>query len=174
MFVVHVGFSQAATVRAGRAVGRGDPFGLRRGGVAVLALSGAFALFTVALFLLVPDILIGVFLDPDDPAREAVLTVGIALLAMAALFQLVDAAQVIALGLLRGVQDTAVPMVMATISYWVVGLPVSYIFAFPLGFGAVGLWWGLVVGLSLAGILLHWRFWRGQSAERFSQARAMP
>ena len=81
------------------------------------------------------------------------------MLAMAALFQVVDALQVMALGLLRGVQDTAVPMIMATISYWVIGLPASYGLAFTLGLGAPGLWLGLVVGLSFAAILMMWRFW---------------
>ncbi len=78
---------------------------------------------------------------------------------VAALFQLVDGLQVLALGLLRGVQDTTVPMVMATISYWVIGLPVSYLLAFTFGFGAVGLWLGLVIGLAVAAALLLWRFW---------------
>ena len=78
---------------------------------------------------------------------------------VAALFQLVDGLQVLALGLLRGVQDTTVPMVMATVSYWVIGLPTSYVLAFPLGLGAVGLWLGLVIGLLMAAIMMMWRFW---------------
>lgn len=52
------------------------------------------------------------------------------------------------------------PMIMATISYWIVGLPISYVLAFPLGMGGVGIWLGLVVGLTVAGILMMWRFWR--------------
>ena len=80
---------------------------------------------------------------------------------MAALFQLFDAMQVMALGLLRGVQDTRVPMWLAAFSYWCVGIPASYLLAFKLGFGGVGLWLGLVVGLALAGALLMVRFWRG-------------
>ena len=87
------------------------------------------------------------------------LSVGVSLLAMAALFQVVDALQVMALGLLRGVQDTAVPMVIATISYWVIGMPISYLLAFTLGVGPVGLWLGLVVGLSFAAVFMMWRFW---------------
>lgn len=67
--------------------------------------------------------------------------------------------QVIALGLLRGVQDTKVPMVLAAISYWLIGIPVSYVLAFPLGMGAVGLWLGLVVGLTVAAAALMLRFW---------------
>ena len=158
-FMVHIGFSQAATVRAGRALGRRDEENLRRGAKVAIALSAAFAFFTVALFLTVPELLINLFIDPDEPARDMLLQIGVSLLAMAALFQVVDALQVMALGLLRGVQDTAVPMIMATISYWVIGLPASYGLAFTLGLGAPGLWLGLVVGLSFAAILMMWRFW---------------
>jgi len=77
--------------------------GLRRGGIAAIGLSMAFAVFTMGLFLIVPELLISGFIDPDDPARDAIMTIGVALLAMAALFQIVDAVQVMALGLLRGV-----------------------------------------------------------------------
>jgi len=69
------------------------------------------------------------------------------------------------------VQDTTVPMVMAAISYWVIGLPVSYLLAFTLGFGAVGLWLGLVIGLAIAAALLLWRFW-GRSVKIAPQVLA--
>ena len=79
---------------------------------------------------------------------------------MAALFQLADAGQVQALGLLRGMHDTRIPMLMAAFSYWLVGVPVSYALGFVFGFGAIGVWMGLVVGLSLAWITMGWRLWR--------------
>ena len=78
---------------------------------------------------------------------------------MAALFQLVDGVQAIALGVLRGVQDTAVPMVMAALSYWVVGIPASYVFGFVFGLEGIGVWLGLVLGLACAAVLLMARFW---------------
>ncbi|WP_106744810.1 MATE family efflux transporter [Yoonia maritima] len=159
-FMVHIGFSQAATVRAGRALGRKDPVSLRRGGVTAICMSGLFALVTSALFMLFPEFLVSLFVDPDEPARLTLVSVGAQLVVIAALFQIVDAAQVLALGLLRGLQDTAVPMVMATISYWVIGLPASYVLAFWFGYGAAGLWLGLVVGLAVASVLLMWRFWK--------------
>jgi MATE family multidrug resistance protein len=159
-FMVHLGFSQAATIRAGRALGRGDEINLRRGAKMAIGMSTVFAIATMAVFLLIPEPLIAVFIDPNEPEKAALLRIGISLLAMAGLFQVVDAVQVLALGLLRGVQDTAVPMVIATISYWVVGLPVSYLLAFTLGMGGVGIWLGLVVGLSVAAVLMMWRFWR--------------
>jgi MATE family multidrug resistance protein len=64
-----------------------------------------------------------------------------------------------ALGLLRGVQDTKVPMIIAGLAYWAVGMPASYLLGFPLGWGAAGIWLGLVAGLVIAGALLMIRFW---------------
>ncbi|MDO7629474.1 MAG: MATE family efflux transporter, partial [Loktanella sp.] len=158
-FMIHIGFSQAATVRAGRALGRQDEPNLRRGAVMAIGLSAVVAFTTVAIFLAIPEALISAFIDPNEPEKDMLLSVGVSLLAMAALFQVVDALQVMALGLLRGVQDTAVPMVIATISYWVIGMPISYLLAFTLGVGPVGLWLGLVVGLSFAAVFMMWRFW---------------
>ena len=99
------------------------------------------------------------FLDLAQPDTAAILAFGTVLLAMAALFQVADAMQVMALGLLRGVQDTRVPMVLAAVSYWVIGIPCSWVLAFPLGYGGVGLWAGLVIGLVVAAVLLMARFW---------------
>lgn len=158
-FMVHLGFSNAATVRAGRALGRADEVGLRIGGVIVTIMSLGFAAVIVVVFLSIPEILIGTFLDKAEPARDQIIAVGVSLLAMAALFQVADGAQVIALGLLRGVQDTRVPLIFAVISYWVIGLPAGYLFGFTWGFGAAGIWSGLVFGLAVAGVLLSYRFW---------------
>jgi len=159
MFMVHLGLSNVATVRAGQAQGRGDIEGLRDGAKVVLAVSGTVALLTVIVFLAVPEVLIGLFLSPDDPDRAAVIAIGVTLLAAAALFQVVDAAQVMALGLSRGVQDTRVPMVIAALSYWAVGAPVSYLLGFVLGLGGPGIWLGLAAGLALAGVFMLARFW---------------
>lgn len=158
-FMIHVGLSQAATVRAGRALGRRDEVALRRGGKTAIAMSLFFAALTVAAFLSLPEPLVAIFLDPAEPSRDAVMRIGVTLLALAALFQVADALQVMALGLLRGVQDTGVPMIYATVSYWLVGMPTSYVLGFVFGFGAVGIWLGLVFGLSCAAVLMLARFW---------------
>ena len=158
-FMIHLGLSQAVTVRAGRAHGTGDRGSLRRGAGVGLGMSMAVAVATIILFLAVPGPLIGLFLSPDDPARGEILRIGILLLVAAAVFQFVDAAQVMALGMLRGVQDTRWPMVIAAVSYWGVGIPASYLLGFTLGWGPVGIWAGLAVGLALAGLFLSWRFW---------------
>lgn len=159
-FMVHVGLSSAATVRTGRALGRGDAGGLRLGAKVAVGLSLCFVAATVAMFLALPAPIIGLFLNPADPEAAAIVAFGTVLLALAAAFQVADAMQVMALGLLRGVQDTRVPMVLAVVSYWVIGIPCSYVLAFPLGFGGVGLWVGLVIGLTVAATLLMLRFWR--------------
>lgn len=158
-FMVHMGLSNAATVRAGRALGAGDAAGLARGGAVAVGLSLAFAAVTVAVMLAIPQALIGVFLAPDEPQRAAIIALGTTLIVYAAAFQLADGAQVMALGLLRGVQDTRVPMVYAALAYWAIGIPFSYVAGFVLGWGAAGVWAGLVLGLAVAAVTLMHRFW---------------
>ena len=158
-FMVHHGISNVATIRAGNAYGRRDRPHMARGAVIALAMSLSFAALTIIGFVIWPEPLISLFMQRDEPARVDIMAVGVGLLAMAALFQLVDGAQVIALGLLRGVQDTKVPMVLAAISYWGIGVPCSYLLGFVLGFGGIGVWGGLVIGLGVAAVLLNARFW---------------
>jgi MATE family multidrug resistance protein len=159
-FMLHLGISNVATIRAGNAYGRGDREHLGRGARVVFVMSVIAAALTSVVFLVWPEQLVLAFMQSSEPARDQIVAIGIGLLAMAALFQLVDGAQVIALGLLRGVQDTTVPMVMAAISYWLVGMPCSYIFGIVLGYDGIGIWMGLVVGLACAAVLLSLRFWR--------------
>ena len=159
MFMVHVGLANAATVRAGRAFGRMDEAGLRQGAKVAIAMSVIMALFTIIVFLSVPEFLIGLFLDTDDPERGKIIAVGVGLLAVAAIFQFADGAQVMGLALLRGVQDTRAPMVYAAVSYWLIGIPSSYVLGFYFDFGGVGIWAGLVVGLAGAGAFMMARFW---------------
>ncbi len=173
-FMVHLGLSQAATVRAGRALGRNDVTALGQGAMAAVTLSMAFVGITVILFLGVPELLISGFISPEEPQRAAILTIGAALLAVAALFQLVDAGQVMALGMLRGIQDTKVPMYLAALSYWVCGIPASYLIGIQWGYGAVGVWLGLVIGLLLATVLLWWRFLNTFRAMQSSGGAAAP
>ena len=158
MFMVHLGLSQAATVRAGRAFGARDLAGLRRGGVVAFAMSLTMIVFTMTLFLVFPDLLVGLFLDPSEVNRTAIIQIGVGLMAVAALFQFADGTQVMAMGLLRGVQDTKVPMVMAAVSYWAIGLPAGYVLGFWTPLAEIGVWLGLVFGLFCASALLIYRF----------------
>ncbi len=158
-FMVPLGLSQAATVRIGKAWGRRDPDALRAAAQASMILGAASMVIIVATFLLIPTFLVGLFVDPTEPARPEILVVGTMLLMLAALFQVVDIGQVIALGMLRGVQDTRIPMIMAIISYWGIGMPVAYVLGVKWGMEGAGVWLGLTVGLAFACVGMQIRFW---------------
>lgn len=162
-FMVHLGLSNAVTIRAGHAHGRGDAAHLRIVALTGIGLSLGFALLAITVMLTLPGPIIGLFLDERQTEVAPILAFGTALLAVAALFQLFDAAQVMALGLLRAVQDTRAPMWIAAVSYWLIGIPASYGLAFGLGLGGIGLWLGLVIGLMVAALSLMLRFWRGRA-----------
>jgi len=157
-FMVHLGLSQVATVRAGQAASLGDTPGLRRGAVVVACFSAVFSAAAISAFVLAPESLIGLFLSRTDPRAPGIVPVGVTLLAAAALFQFADGAQVVALGLLRGLQDTRAPMLIAAIIYWCVAAPAGYLLAFRLNLGGQGVWFGLVIGLGLAALCLSGRF----------------
>ncbi|QFU07343.1 Multidrug resistance protein MdtK [Rhodobacteraceae bacterium THAF1] len=160
IFMAHLGLSQAATIRVGNALGRDDAAGLQRAASVALWLSAGVAVPTLVVLVVLPEPLIGLFLGADEQSRAAVVAMGIGLLAAAAAFQLVDAAQVMAMGFLRGLQDTRGPMWIASLSYWVIGIPLAYLLGFPGGMGGVGVWLGMAGGLSVAAVALQRRFWR--------------
>jgi MATE family multidrug resistance protein len=148
-FMVPLGVSSAAAVIVGHAVGRGDPEGVRRSTIASLVVGGAFMLCTATLFLAAPELLAGVY-TPD----AAVLALAALLIPIAGVFQVFDGLQVVAIGLLRGLGDTRMPMIVNVIGFWCIGIPVSLWLGFGLDYGAVGLWWGLVVGLVIVAVFL--------------------
>ena len=158
-FMLHLGLSNAATVLAGRASGAGDVRGLRQIAIAAIGLSLVLCALGIALFVSLPVAIIGLFLDTTKPESPQILALGTRLLALAALFQLGDAMQVMALGLLRAIRDTRVPMWAAAFSYWGVGIPASAILGFHFGLGAEGIWLGLCIGLLFASTSLMARFW---------------
>jgi multidrug resistance protein, MATE family len=159
-FMLHVGLSSAATIRIARFDGQDDRSALRLAAKVAVVISFGVAVASVILLFSVPEPIVALFLDLEKPESAAILSYGVTLLMLAALFQLADGMQVMALGLLRGVKDTRVPMWLAAVSYWLIGIPCSYVLAFPLGYGGVGLWLGLVIGLVAAAASLMWRFWR--------------
>ena len=109
------------------------------------------------IFLGLPKFLILAFLNSQELNANFIVELGISLLALAALFQLVDGGQALAIHLLRGLHDTTIPMYLAVISYWVIGLPSGYILSFHYNFGAHGIWLGLVIGLGFACLFLFLR-----------------
>ncbi len=159
-FMIPLSFSQVATIRIGHAVGRKDRDGLARAGMAVFVLGVGFALFAALCFLLFPSPLISIYLDNDNADALDIIAYGVPLLALAAAFQVGDSLQVIGQASLRGLQDTKVPMYIAVCSYWAVGMPAAYFFAFHFGFEGKGIWMGLALGLSVAAIFMCTRYFR--------------
>jgi MATE family multidrug resistance protein len=159
-FMVPLAFGHAATVRVALSKGAGAIKAARRAGMVAFACGVGF-MGAMALFILTqPRVIIGLYLDRGDPANAAAIAIAVRLLFVSALFQIFDGAQVVAAGALRGLRDTAVPMLIAGIGYWAVGFASAWALAFPLGLGAVGLWWGLAAGLAAVAIPLAWRFLR--------------
>ncbi|MFZ2998357.1 MATE family efflux transporter [Sphingobium sp.] len=154
VFMVPMGIGQAATVRVGIAYGRGDRAGVGRAGWLALMVGTGFACAAATVLILMPRTLVSIFLNLSDPANAQTVRLAVSFLAIAALFQLVDAAQAVGAGVLRGLQDTRVPMIFALLGYWVVGLGVGTILAFPLKMRGVGIWLGLASGLGAVAVLM--------------------
>jgi MATE family multidrug resistance protein len=148
-FMVPLGISGAASTRVGNAIGRGDLPAARRSAAACLLLGGGAMLGFALLFAAFPEPLGRLY--TRDPG---VLAVVVALLPIAAMFQVFDGLQVVSAGVLRGAADTTFPAAMALLGYWALALPVGWYLAFRAGLGARGLWWGFVVGLTAVAILL--------------------
>ncbi len=157
-FMVPLGFSQAATVRVGLAAGRRDSAGVYRAGVAALGLGILFMAAMAVIMLTFPEPIVSFFLDNTAPTSAAVIGFAVTFLTFAAFFQVFDAGQVIAMGILRGLKDTKIPMVAAAIAYWLVGLSASAGLAFTAGLGGRGIWIGLIIALAVAAGLLIIRF----------------
>ena len=160
-FMVPLGLSQAATVRVGRAYGAHDVEGIRRAGWTAFAMGTGFMATMALVMILVPRTLVGVFLDIDLPANAPVVDLAVSFLALAALFQLADGAQVVTAGMLRGLHDTRMPMIYAAIGYWGVGLVLGLLLGFVAKLGGVGIWIGLAAGLFVVALLLIAR-WLGR------------
>ena len=157
-FMVPLGIAQAATVRVAYELGAGRTQAARHAGFVALALGSGFMGAAAIVLWMAPEPIIAAYVNIADPANGETVEIARRLLAIAALFQVFDGTQVIAAGVLRGYRDTMVPMLLATFGYWGVGFAACWLFAFPLGYGAVGLWWGLALGLALVAVLLTLRF----------------
>ncbi|MDP2148415.1 MAG: MATE family efflux transporter [Hoeflea sp.] len=157
-FMIPLGLSHAATVRVGQAYGRGDMQDLARAAHTVMGLSVVISFAAASLFWLAPEALVGLFVDKANVDAAELIAVAVPLLLVAAAFQIFDAIQAIGSGLLRGIKDTRIPMFIAVISYWPVGLSAAYGLGFGLGYGGPGIWAGLALGLGVAAVLLNLRF----------------
>ncbi len=159
MFMVPFGISMAATVRVGQAVGRQEAEGARRAGFAALMLSVVFMLSMAIIVALTRDWIPHLFLS-ETAAHPGTLALTSLLLGMGAGFFVFDGLQTVALGALRGLNDTRVPMIYAALSFWLIGFVSAYCLAFVAGYSAPGIWIGLTLGLLVYASLLVRRFQR--------------
>jgi MATE family multidrug resistance protein len=148
-FMVPLGTADAASVLVGQAVGRADPLGARGASASALLCGAGFMSLTAIVFLAAPGPLARCYTDD-----ATVLAVATALIPLAGVFQVFDGLQAVAGGILRGLGETRVAMVVNLLGYWGLGLPVSYVFGVHLGYGPAGLWWGLVLGLAVVATIL--------------------
>ena len=114
--------------------------------------------FTATAMVLVPEYLLQIYVDINDPKNAALIGFALQYLVLAAAFQLVDGVQAVAAGALRGLQDTRIPMWIAIFSYWVPGFGLAIGLGFFAGLEGVGVWIGLATGLACAALLLIWRW----------------
>ena len=154
-YMVPLGISSAAAVRVGQALGRGDTAAAGRSGWVALLLSAGFMTVAAMVFVTLAVPLVRLF-----TADVGVVAAGVSLLYVAAVFQLFDGVQVVAIGALRGAGDTRTPLIWSLVSYWLLALPVGYHLCFGLGWGAMGLWIGFCVGLVTAGAILLFKWSR--------------
>lgn len=151
-FMVPVGISYAVTFRIGQHYGAGRLVEARRAGRLGIGFGAACMFAFAAVFWLAPELVIGLFLDHDDPANQEVVQLAVSLLAIAAWFELFDGTQSIAMGAIRGLKDARTTFLVGLAGYWLVGVPMALLLCFPLGWGPSGVWWGLASGLACAAI----------------------
>lgn len=152
-YMMSSGVSAAASVRVGNYLGLNDREGVRTAGfsafVIVLLFMSVCAVGMIAFHSVLPTFF---------STNEDVISIASSLLIVAAFFQLSDGTQVVGLGALRGVKDVKIPTLITLVAYWIIGLPMSYVFGFIFDWGVMGVWYGLSLGLLVAAVLLFWRF----------------
>ena len=161
-FMVAMGLSVTAMIRVGNQKGLKRYIELRRIAFSIFMIATLLGVVFAILFFLFSGMLPKIYLDLNDPTKMVdnyeVITIASKLLLIAAVFQITDTIQVVALGALRGMQDVKIPTIMTFISYWVIGFPISYYLSLYTDYKSAGIWIGLLAGLSSSGILLFIRF----------------
>ncbi len=157
-FQVPFGIGQAATIRVGYFYGARDRQGIAQAGFAGLLMGTGFMAATALAMIFAPKALLSIYVDVNAPRNAALVGFALQYLVWAAIFQLADGIQAVSLGALRGLQDTRVPMWIATFSYWVPGMGLAIGLGFFTPLAGIGVWIGLAAGLFCAAGLLTWRW----------------
>lgn len=159
MFMIPLALSSAITIRVGHALGSGNAHAARYGGGLGILICGLFMCCSAAFLLVFRDAVVGLYTNDSS-----VTSIAISLLLMAAIFQIADGIQIGAAGALRGYKDTRVPMVINTFAFWVLAFPLAYMAAVTFKSPPSYVWGGFVLGLTVAAVLLTWRYDRVSGA----------
>jgi len=154
IFMIPLGISMALTVRIGEAFGAKNQAAMRPIMASGWMMGVAFTILSASSFVIFNHELAGLFIDDAK-----VLEVAAALLIVAAAFQFCDSLQIIAAGVLRGLDDVKIPAWIAFWAYWVVSIPLGWVLAVKLGMGVTGMWWGITLGLTITAVMLGSRAW---------------
>ncbi len=161
-FMVAIGLSVASMIRVGNQKGLKNYVELRRIAFSIFLLAAILASLFCIMFFVLHNHLPKLYLDLDDlnnlVDNTEVVAIASKLLILAAIFQLSDSMQVVILGALRGLQDVKIPTIITFIAYWIIGFPISYFFGKEEAYGSMGIWLGLLAGLTSAAIMLYIRF----------------
>ncbi len=160
LFMIPFGISMAATVRVGQAAGRNDGAGVRQAGLVAMLLGIAIAALLTVVVIAARFEIAWLFLGRTTESAAATIELAAKLLLIGASLFVTDALQSIAVGSLRGLKDTRVPLLFAGVGYWLIGFSTSYLLAFRAGLGAIGVWIGLSLGTVVYAALLVLRFQR--------------
>ncbi|SEF88041.1 MATE family efflux transporter [Algoriphagus boritolerans] len=152
-YMMATGLATAGMIRVSNQIGKGNIKAMREAGMVVFGMVIVFMFSAAVLFIGARFYLPTLYID--DPE---VIALSASLLIIAGLFQLSDGVQVVGLGVLRGMEDVKVPTFVTLMAYWILGLPLGYLFAFELGMEEKGIWYGLLIGLSITALLLFYRF----------------
>ena len=156
-FNLSIGFSVASTVMIGRRAGERDFVGLKKVGINNIKIVFIFMAFCGLFFIVGRDVLPTFFTQKED---VEVILLASQLLIIAALFQLSDGVQVVALGILRGIQDVKVPSLITFVAYWIITIPLGYFLTVTMKMGAYGMWIALGLGLTISAVFLVLRFFK--------------
>lgn len=159
-YMTATGIAFSGAIRVGNAVGLGSMQKLRLASNVSYALVTLLMTITMLIILIFNEQLISIYIQD-----QAIIKLAKPLLVIAAVFQLSDGIQAVALGNLRGISDVKIPAYITFVAYWLISLPVGYVFAFQFNLGASGIWYALLIGLSFAAVLLSLRFFRALKSE---------
>ncbi len=152
-YMMATGLATAGMIRVSNQIGKGNIKAMREAGMVVFGMVIVFMFLAAILFITARYYLPTLYID--DPE---VIALSASLLIIAGLFQLSDGVQVVGLGVLRGMEDVKIPTFVTLMAYWVLGLPLGYLLAFEFGFEEKGIWYGLLIGLSITAVILFYRF----------------